>query len=150
MSWSNTCQCQVRCLSPPEFGPILLGVAPCKASSKTQNATCQTARCFDPRWPPREPAGIRSTFEPRLHWEIGRRLPAASARLCAAQSSAVSLSVSVWTQGSRQHTLSILPLFTSIHLHFRMGFQSIGHQHSVRGPVDTENKNLNYVFLFYL
>lgn len=24
----------------------------CKASNKTQNATCQTARCFDPRWPP--------------------------------------------------------------------------------------------------
>lgn len=29
----------------------------CKASSKTQNATCQTARCFDPRWPPESQHG---------------------------------------------------------------------------------------------
>ena len=34
----------------------------CKASSKTQNATCQTARCFDPRWPPESQHGSTASL----------------------------------------------------------------------------------------
>ncbi|CAB1425625.1 unnamed protein product, partial [Pleuronectes platessa] len=41
--------CPALCRAPRETA--------CKASGKTQNATCQTARCFDPRWPPESQHG---------------------------------------------------------------------------------------------
>lgn len=33
----------------------------CKASSETQKTTCQSARCFDPRWPPESQHGCTAS-----------------------------------------------------------------------------------------
>lgn len=61
------CRCQTSSFSLSRFWPVCCFFfffavfehweTACKASSKTQNSICQTARCFDPRWPPESQHG---------------------------------------------------------------------------------------------
>lgn len=62
MYWSNIVPVPILILQPQQSlacsrSALSTGEVAYKASSKTQNTTCQTGRCFDPRWPPESQRG---------------------------------------------------------------------------------------------